>query len=149
MLRAFHCSVRNVVIFRFIKQAQKESGRKESDCSFCDPFLRDKSVRVSLRKDLVGIAAVEIAAVVDRHGGAVRRILGHMVVLVEIPDRPAVGDYMPFELPGSSQKIGQQSPAPAGRFAVDAVVAAHDGLNPRLCHQAPECRQIGLCHILL
>ena len=56
---------------------------------------------------------------------------------------------MSLKLPGSPQNLFKKGPAPAGRFPVDTVVAAHDCLHTSLFHKPSECRKVGLRHVFL
>ena len=55
---------------------------------------------------------------------------------------------MPLKLPLIAQNVHQQRLRSAGRFAVDAVVRAHDALHLRFLHRRLERGQIRLVHVL-
>ena len=69
-----------------------------------------------------------------------------MMVLVEIPDCPAVGYEIAVEAP--FLQLAHEEVAGAGCLAVDTVISAHDALHVGVFHQRLECRQIGFLQIL-
>ena len=148
MLRTFHHTVRDRVVFGLVKQSQKEPGCEQTLAGLRDPLLTDQSSGKCFRQNLIRIPAVQVAAFIDRHRRAVHGILRDMVVKMKIRDGPAVRNHMPLESPGSTKDSLKERPAAAGRLPVHPVIAAHDSLHVRLLHQAAECRKIGFRHIL-
>ena len=96
---------------------------------------------------LIGAAAVEIAAGLERLGHGLRGLGRDLVVFMEVPDRPAVRDEVALEAPLAAQLAHQRAARAAG-LAVRAVVGAHHGLDLRLLHERAEGGQIGLLHVL-
>ena len=140
---------RNTVIFTVIgKKPQQETGGKETHTGGGNLFFGNKSFLVCLHHMEIRIAAVQITPVPDGQGCAFGGCSGYLVIDMEIPDGPAVTDYMPLESPFSAQGILQQRFAAAGRFSVDTVVGAHDGFHIRFLYGGFKGGQIGFSHIL-
>ena len=96
---------------------------------------------------LIGAAAVEVAAGSQCQLDGFRRTASHAVVLVKVPDRPAVGDEVALKAPFSPKLLHEIGAGAAG-LAVEPVVGAHDGLHA-LVHQRAERHEIGLLQVLL
>ena len=93
-------------------------------------------------------AAVDVAAVLDGQGRGLRRGVRHLVVQVEVAQRPAVGDKVARKAPLVAQDV-RQKVAGARGLAVDAVVGAHDALDLRLLDQGLKGGQVRVEQVLL
>ena len=137
-----------VVLTVVREAAQQIAGGIHALAGGRDVLLRHQALLIRGQHMQVGVAAVDVAAVFERQRRRFRRGIGHMVMLVEVTNRPAVGRYMPLKLPLIAQNVHQQRLRSAGRFAVDAVVRAHDAFHLRFLHRRLERGQIRLVHIL-
>ena len=69
------------------------------------------------------------------------------MVLMKIPDRPAVGDIMALESPFAAKDALQEGTSACG-LSVDAIVSAHDRLHMSFLHACLKSREVGFLHIL-
>jgi len=107
-----------------------------------DLVLGDQPPPHGLAELVEGAAAGKVTSAPQGQRRRLDRIGRHAMVLVDIGQRPAVGDHMAREFPLPAQDIAQQEVARAARLAPHAVVGAHDRLHPGLAHQFLERRQI-------
>ena len=137
------------VVFAVIRQeTQHNAAGVHPLAADGDVFLSDQAFLVRLHHMQVGVAAVQVAAHLEGQGGGLGRGIGDHVAGMEIADGPAVGSHMTFEAPLLTQDIHQQGLGAAGRFAVDAVVRAHECLDIGFLDGSLEGGQVGLPHVL-
>ena len=149
VLAALDRLVGDCVVFAALaaEDAQQKAGREHADRAAADVLLRDQAALEGGKDVLIGAAAVEIAAGLERLGDGLRGLSRDLVVFMEVPDRPAVRDEVALEAPLAAQ-LAHQRVAGAAGLAVRAVVGAHHGLDLRLLHERAEGGQIGLLHVL-
>ena len=147
MLRGLDLGDGDAVVLASVHQAQEVSGGEEPDGAFTDDGLGDHALFVSLHHEPIGAAAVEVAPRVQRQGDAFLRAGGDLVVLVEVPDGPAVGDVVALEAPSAPEGLPHEHVAGAAGFAVGAVVGAHDCFHAGI-DKCFECREICLIQVL-
>ena len=99
MLFTFHHFIRDIVIFIFIKTAQKESGCKQPFRSLGDFLFRNKSLLICLQQMKISDTAVHITAGLQRQSRRFLRCFGYHMVHMEIGDCPAVGNIVSLEIP--------------------------------------------------
>ena len=148
MLPAFHGFIRDPVVFRFLKAAEQITGGKQPLRGLRDLLLRHQPLFICLQKMQVGDAAVYVAARLQCHRRGFLRRLRHAVVLVKIPDGPAVRHEMPLKAPFSPQDIPDQRIASAAGLSVGAVVGSHDRLRLRFLYAGFKGGKIGFIQIL-
>ena len=137
---------RNVVIFGFVKLTETYSGAHYVYAGAADIFLGNKPLFERRKHVEVCIAAVHVAACLQREGGGLRRGGGYAVGGVEVPDSPAVGGEIAVEAP--FLQLPHEERACAGRLAVHEIIRAHHAFNVRVLDQGAERREIGLLDVL-
>ena len=147
VLRALHRVIGDAVKFAALAQyAQHIAAGEQPDGGAADVRLGDHALCVGGHDELVGTAAVDIAAILQRQGDGLLGAGGDLVVLVEVAHGPAVGHEVALKPPVLPQNLLERGAAAAG-LAVGAVVGAHHRLHPGV-HQRVEGGQIGLGHVL-
>ena len=136
------------VFLRRIEQAEAGAGAQDAPQRAVDVFLRKESFAHGLHGGRERDAAIEVAAVLDRERGALGGRGADLVVLPEVHHGPAVAHDVAVEAPLAAEDVGKQQLRSAARFAVGAVVGAHDALDARL-HDALELRQVTFAEVLL
>ena len=94
-------------------------------------------------------AALEVGPREERHRGALGRGLPGLVALVDVDDRPAVGDDVPGEAPLLPEHLAEQLVVAAGRLPAEGVVGAHHRLGLPVHDEVPEGGEVGLAEVAL
>ena len=72
-----------------------------------------------------------------------------MMSLVEITDRPAVGNVMSFKMPFVAKHLLHKIGVSTAGFLVGTVISTHDSFHISLCHQSFKSGKISFPQILL
>ena len=150
MLVTFDSGVRDLVVLAALvtEGAQQIARGKQAHGATGDILLRDHARLKGIHDVLVGTAAIEIAARLQRFGDRLDRYGGNLVVFVEVPDRPAVRNKMSLKAPVAA-KLFHQHVACAAGLTVCTVIRAHYRLYPGFLYKGLERGEIGLFEILL
>ena len=150
MLRALHHIVgQGVVGAVLVEHAQPEPGLEQPLHAGGDGLLGDQVQGHGGLQPLVGVPAVEGAAVVHRQGGALRLVLRHVVLPVDVADGPAVRDHIPLKSEYPVEDVLEQGLAAAGGLPVDPVVGPHHRGGIGVVDAVPERPQIRLEQVFL
>ena len=150
VLRALHHIVGQVVVGAvLVEHAQPEPGLKQPLHAGGDGLLGDQVQGHGGLQPLVGVPAVEGAAVVHRQGGALRLVLRHVVLPVDVADGPAVRDHIPLKAEHPVEDVLEQGLAAAGGLPVDPVVGPHHRGGAGVVDAVPEGPQIRLEQVFL
>ena len=139
----------SVVLLDALIHTQLDAGRHQAGDSPVDLGLGDQTLLKRGEHVHIDGAAVDIAAALERQRRGFLNILRHLVVLMEVEQRPAVGHIMALEAPLAAQDVVHQQLVGAARLAQGAVVRAHHSLDLGLLDARLECREICLPQILL
>ena len=150
VLPALHGAVGNGIKLGFlaVHNAQQIPGSEQPDGSLTDILFRNQLLGQGGEQAAIGAAAVQVGAGLQGGGAGLGGSIGEMVIFVEIPDGPAVGNHMTLEAPFVPQIFLKQLRAAAAGIAVDCVVGAHDGLHIGFLHRRFKGGQVGFLHVL-
>ena len=143
MLRAFQPVISNPVIPGLIKQSQQKPGGKQPFRRLSDFLLRHQSVLAGFQQVQIGIAAVDITAILQCHSCRFLRRVRHHMMFMKVPDCPAVRDIVPLKAPLFPQDILYQGSAAAAGFPIGPVIGAHHRFHIRFFHQFFKSGKIG------
>ncbi len=131
-----------------VEHPQLDTGGHQSHDATVYRLFGEQALLYRIHHELIGAAAVHVAAVLHGKRRRFDGTGGDLVVLVEVPHRPAVRDHVAVEAPLLPEDIHQQQLAAAARLVEGPVVGPHHRLDPGF-HQSPERGQVGFPQVLL
>ena len=148
VFRAFHHGIRDRVVLAayFSEGTQQKTRCEQTDSAAGNVLFGDHAQCVRVHNMLISAAAVQVTAGFQRHGDRLLRRSRHLVVLVEVPDRPAVRNKMSLKAPFAAEFFHQHTICTAG-LSVHAVVSSHHRFDAGILHQRLKSREIGLFHV--
>ena len=138
-----------VVLAVICQHTQQDAAGEHALAGKGDVLFRYQTLLVRLHHVQIGVAAVQVAAHLQRQRSGFGRGVGDHVAGMEVADGPAVAGHVAFKAPLVAQDVHQQGLGAAGGLAVDAVVSTHEGFNVSFLHRSLKGRQVGLPHVLL
>ena len=134
---------------RRIKHAELESRLHQALYGRGDFGFTRQSLFDCGNQGFIGLTTIQIEPVLDAQRGCGFSGGNKLVLVEDIVDGIAIGHHVTIKAPFLAQNVLQQARAGRCRFAIDAVVSAHNRLHMRITHQRMKCGQIGLVQITL